>query len=1063
MAVKAFRLNPVRALVAVLLLCALPLAAESDASDKPSLRSIGPAAGGRVTRVAGVPGDPLVYYAATASGGVWKSVNGGTVWKPIFDQQPVSSVGSIAVAPSDPNVVYVGSGEANVRGNVAEGNGIYVSTDAGATWSHVWKSEGQIGTMAVHPERAEIAFAAVLGSPFGPGPERGVYRTTDGGASWRRVLHVDPDTGASDVCFDPSNPRILYAGLWQVRRYPWGMTSGGAGSGLYRSRDGGDSWQRLSGGGLPDGIWGKVGVRASRSRPGLVYALIEAEEGGLFRSEDGGDSWERVSASRGLRQRAWYYSTLTVDPANERVVWFPQVPMLKTVDGGRTIQNVKGGGWDYHDVWIDSGNTKRMIVGSDAGVSLSWDGGDSWLRPALPISQLYHVNTDSREPYRVLGTLQDWGTLSGPSDSLRGGGILLSDWHGVGGGEAGHIAADPSDPEIVWAGEYLGFISRYDGRTGRASHVGVYPENGSGHGAADLRYRFQWTAPIVVSAHDPSTVYHAGNRLFRTRDGGQSWTPVSPDLTRDDKQKQAWAGGPITGDNTGVEFYSTIFALAESPLEAAVLWAGSDDGLVHLTRDGGESWTEVTPPGMPEWATVANIEASRWDAATAYVVADAHRLDDETPYLWKTTDYGRSWRSLTDGLDPEVYLHVVREDGRRREMLYLGTERGVLYSRDGGRSWRELGYELPTVAVHDLRVVGDDLVVGTMGRSIWILDDLTPLRELSEEVEAAPAHLFPPRDSIRWHYAARPAGSTEGAGANPRPGAAFAYHLMDEPEGEIAVEVVDSAGQVIRTLSSVPRPMAIDEDHPDWWPGTENKAELTTRAGLNLAAWDWTYDGAREIPGAVIDIGDPRRGPLALPGDYLLRLRVGDQSYSQPLRVTPDPRESISEPAARAQLAFNLRLRDQMSEIADSVATIRAVRARLESLAEPLGAAAETGDLAALAETIVGELDAIEERLHNPHAEVSYDILAGRHGGAQLYSRLSWLYEGARDHLGPPTQGMTEVGEELAAELEAQRAALRRVLEERLAELNRLAAEREIPHVVTGSPRSPAIPLSPSR
>jgi photosystem II stability/assembly factor-like uncharacterized protein len=549
--------------------------------------------------------------------------------------------------------------------------------------------------MAVHPDNPDIAFAAVLGSPFGAGPERGVYRTIDGGTSWRKVLFVDSDTGASDVCFNPSNPRILFAGFWQTRRQPWGMTSGGPGSGLYVSRDGGDTWKKLQGKGLPEGIWGKVGVRVATGEPNRVYALIEAEEGGLFRSDDGGKTWSRINPSKGLRQRAWYYTTLTIDPSNADVVWFPQVGMLKTTDGGKSVHSVKSGGWDYHDVWIDPSNAERMIVASDAGVSLSQDRGTTWVRPPMAIAQFYHLSVDTRTPYRVLGSLQDFGTVSGPSNSLHSGGIFLSDWHSVGGGEAGHVVADPGDPDTVWAGEYLGYISRFDQRTGQAPHVGIDPDDGSGHGAEDLRYRFQWTAPIVISPHDPKIVYHAANVLFKTEDGGQSWQAISPDLTRNDATKQKWAGGPITGDNTGVEFYNTIFAVAESPVERDLIWAGTDDGLVHLTRDGGASWSDVTPDGIPEWGTVSTIEASRWDVGTAYVVVDAHRLDDETPYLFKTTDFGGSWKSLTNGLDPEIYLHVVREDTRLQGMLYLGTERGVMVSRDDGASWQPLRLNMP--------------------------------------------------------------------------------------------------------------------------------------------------------------------------------------------------------------------------------------------------------------------------------------------------------------------------------------------------------------------------------
>jgi len=1048
--------------VSMLVVPVLALAEETKEQAEDPLRGleyrlIGPATGGRVSRVAGVAGDDLTYYAATAAGGVWKSVNGGREWKSVFDDQPVSSIGSIAVAPSDPNVVWVGSGEANIRGNVGEGNGVYRSTDGGATWTHVWTAEGQIGTVAVHPNDPDVAFAAVLGSPFGPGPERGVYRTTDGGTTWQKVLYVDPDTGASDVCFDSSNPRILYAGLWQTRRRPWGMISGGSGSGLYVSRDGGDTWKRLQGAGLPEGIWGRVGVRVAASEPNRIYVLIEAEEGGLFRSDDGGTKWTRINPSRGLQQRAWYYTTLTIDPQNEDVVWFPQVGMLKTEDGGRSVRGVKGGGWDYHDVWIDPLDTRRMIVASDAGVSLSQDGGTTWLRPAMPIAQFYHLSVDTSTPYRVLGSLQDFGTVSGPSNSLHGGGILVSDWHSVGGGEAGHVVADPSDPETVWAGEYLGYISRFDGRTGRAPHVGIYPDNGSGHGAADLRYRFQWTAPIVISPHDPKIVYHAANVLFRTQDAGQSWQPISPDLTRDDETKQGWAGGPITGDNTGVEFYCTIFAVAESPVEQGLIWAGTDDGLVHMTRDGGATWTNVTPTGFPEWATVATIEASRWDAGTAYVVVDAHRLDDETPYLYKTTDFGGSWTSLTAGLDSEVYLHVVREDTTRRGMLYLGTERGVMVSNDEGASWQSLRLNMPTVAVVDLVVAGDDLVVGTLGRSAWILDDLTPVRAMTPEIAAEPVHLFESRPAVRWQYARAPYGSKEGATKNPPAGAIISFYLATKPEGEVTLEILDAEGEVIRRLSTVARTPYTPMDHPDRSPEAKDKADLKVKAGTNRASWDLAYEEAKWAAGSRLDTGTPRPGPLVLPGNYTLRLTVDGRSITTPLEVELDPRSSVSESDLEAQLAFTLEIREGLARIAGMVEKIRDIREQIMGRNERLAAKPTATELVALGGKLVTELTAVEEALHNPHAEVDYDILGGRHGGAKLYSRMSWLFTGAAGaHDGPPTQGMEEVAAELLQELSAQEAVLDGLLSVGLAELNDSALELAVPYVITpdGSGRS---------
>lgn len=1003
------------------------VAAEEEPSKGPKellgleYRLIGPPAGGRVSRVAGVPGDPLTYYAATASGGVWKSVDGGIRWKPVFDDQPTSSIGSIAVAPSDPNVVYVGSGEANIRGNVAQGDGIYKSVDAGRTWQHVWTQDGQIGTLVVHPKDPDVAYAAVLGKPFGPNPERGVYRTRDGGKTWERVLAVDPDTGASDVALDPRNPRVVFAGFWQARRRPWELVSGGPGSSLHVSRDGGDTWKKLAGKGLPGGVWGKVGVAVAPSDPRRVYALVEAERGGLFRSDDGGETWALASGHRALRQRAWYYTTLTVDPGNADVAWFPQVPMLKTVDGGKTIKSVKGlHHADHHDVWIDPANPKRMIAANDGGVDVSTDGGETWYAPMLPISQLYHVAADSSVPYRVFGAMQDLGTASGPSHSLSWAGIAPGDWHTVGGGEAGHAVADPSDPGVVYAGEYLGIFTRYDRRTRQARNVSAWPDNPSGHGASFPRYRFQWTAPIAISPHDAKTVYHGGNVLFRTQDGGQSWTPVSGDLTRDDETKQRWSGGPITGDNTGAEYYGTIFAVAESSLEKGLVWAGTDDGLVHVTRDGGKTWTNVTAsvPGLPEWGTVAAIEPSPFDAAAAYLVVDAHRLDDPRPYLWKTADHGRTWRSLSTALPRGVYLHAVREDPKRRGLLYLGTERGVSYSPDDGATWKELKLNLPTVAVHDLVVQGDDLVVGTHGRSIWILDDLTALREWSPDVESKAAHLFTARPAVRWRYDGPVSSQAKNVGQNPPAGAVFHYWLKSEPRGDVVLEVLDAKGAVIRKLTSRKAEPETPKDDPDpGWDDAERKP-LPKGAGLRRAFWDLRHEGATKITGAKVDSGDPGEGPLALPGAYTLRLGVDGQSLTTPVEVRLDPRVTVSPADLEEQLAFVLGLRQDLVRLAGIVHGLRSVREQVKARAASLRGVPAAAPLVAAADALTGRCDALEERLHNPKAEVTYDILA-RPGGAKLYSRLAPLYSWSHDGDGRPTQGMREVYAELKAELDA--------------------------------------------
>ncbi len=1012
-------------------------------------RNIGPAAGGRVSRAAGVPGNPLIYYAATASGGVWMSSDGGNTWKSVWDDQPISSIGSIAVAPSDPNIVYVGSGEANIRGNVAAGNGIYKSIDGGKTWSHVWNQEGQIGTMVVHPKNADIAYAAVLGHAFGPNPERGVYRTRDGGRTWQQVLKKDADTGASDVAIDPSNPNTLFAGLWQARRFPWDMNIGGTGSGLYVSRDGGDTWKQLSSGCLPEGIWGKVGIAVAPSDSRRVYALIEAEKGGLFRSDDGGVSWTLATANRALRQRAWYYTTLTVHPGNPNEVWFPQVPMLKTIDGGKTIENAKGlFHGDHHDLWFDPTDPKRMIVANDGGVNISGNGGASWFSPPLPISQFYHVSVDNRRPYHVAGAMQDLGTAQAPSDTLARG-IHLTDWHDVGGGEAGHVYSDPSDPNIVYAGEYLGIITRYDHRTRESRNVSAWPENPSGLGGEDMKYRFQWTAPIAGSPFDPKVVYHGAQVIFRTRDGGQSWTAISPDLTRNDKSKQKWTGGPITGDNTGVETYGTVFAIAESPKQKGLIWAGSDDGLVHVTTDDGKNWKNVTAamPGFPAWGTVSMIEPSPFDAGTAFVVVDAHRLDDMRPYLYATTDFGQTWRRIDSGLAPDVYLHAVREDPEKRGQLYLGTERGVMFSTDHWQNWRPLQLNLPTVAVHDLQVKDGDLVVGTHGRSIWILDDLQPIREYTEAVAAEAVHLFAPQEAIRWHYGSANWG-TRGTFPNPPHGASIYYALKQEEKGEVKIEILDTRNRIVRTLSSTaPEPMGSgDFEDPE-----DLKGEALPRgAGVQRAVWDLAYEGATKIKGGRIDTGDPRDGPRVPPGTYTVRLTAAGKTLTAPLKVVADPRADLPQSELEAQSSFAVRVRDNISKVSDLVNQLRSVQTQLKArntVLEGRKGEAPIAELIRESEAAAKKAFAIEDKLHNPTAEVVYDILAMR-GGARLYSRLSPLQMWAAESNGPPTSGMLQVLVEQEKQLAALESEVRQFLSADVTKINQRAGQLNLAFVI---------------
>ena len=1048
---------PKRGLVSSLVSIVLSLALFAPAlaktpQDPPELKAlkyrlVGPAWGGRVARVTGVPGDPLVYYAASASGGVWKSVDGGVAWNPVFDDQPVSSIGSIAVAPSQPSVVYVGSGEANIRGNVAAGNGIYKSLDAGKTWTHVWTQEGQIGQMAVHPTNPDIAYAAVLGHAFGPNPERGVYRTTDGGKTWKQVLKKNPDTGASAVTLDPSNPNIVFAGLWQARRYPWDLVSGGPGSGLYVSRDGGDTWKQLTGNGLPDGIWGKVGVAVAPSDGRRVYALIEAEKGGLFRSDDGGENWTLASASRELRQRAWYYTTLTVSPANPDEVWCPEVPLLKSIDGGKTFERIGTSSLhgDHHDLWIDPNNPKRMIGADDGGVYLSSNGGESWIVPPLPLGQCYHVSADSRVPFHVACALQDIGTTQGPSDSLDRSGIRNTDFHGVGGGEAGWVVSDPANPDIVYAGEYLGYLSRYDHRTGEERNVSPWPENPSGHGGEDMRYRFQWTAPIATSPHDPKVLYYGAQVIFRTADSGQTWTVISPDLTRNDKSKQKWAGGPITGDNTGVETYGTVFVIAESPVRKDLIWAGSDDGLVHVTDDGGKNWRDVTPnvPGLPEWGTVNMIEPSHFDAGTAWLVVDAHRLDDMRPYLWKTTDSGRTWKRLDGDLPRDIYLHSVKEDPTRKGMLYLGTERGVAFSRDDGATWSALKLNLPTVAVHDLVVKDDKLVLGTNGRSMWIFDDLQVVRNPVPS-SANGLYLYPVPEAVRWSYAK--GYSDVWAGQNPPGGARVYYWLKDEPKGDVTLEVVDSSGKVVNTLSSKPGELTGSSEYAKEEKEALAGLALPKRAGVQRGLWNLSWAGAELIPGGKLDNGNPATGPAALPGTYTLRLTADGKTATETFTLKPDPRDGGSPADEEAALRLTLEIRDAVTRLTRDVVRLRAVRRQLADRNELLAKDDKAKALVASSKTLIDKLDDLEGRMHNPKAEVVYDILAMR-GGSKLYSRLAPLVDWSQGGEGPPTQGVKEVFVEQLKELDSLEGELNGLIDKDLATLNQTAAGIGVPGI----------------
>jgi photosystem II stability/assembly factor-like uncharacterized protein len=1031
------------------------LAAGADPKPKDPLealkyRNIGPAAGGRACRVCGVPGDPLIYYAAVAGGGVWKSADGGLTWKAIFDDMPDSSVGSIAVAASDPNVLYAGGGEANIRGNVAAGHGIYKSTDAGKTWKHVWNNLGQIGTIIVHPTNPDIAFAAVLGSPFGPGKDRGVYRTTDGGESWKQVYGKDEDTGASDVCFDPNNPRILFAGMWQARRQPWEMNSGGPGSGLYTSRDGGDTWKQLKPkeDGLPKGPWGKIGVAVAPSDSQRVYALIEADDGGLFRSNDGGAKWNRVSDARIIRQRAFYYTTLTIDPSNADVIWAPQVPLMRSIDGGANFHAIRGPHHgDHHDLWIDPKNPKRMINCNDGGIDITADGGKTWYAPPMPIAQFYHVNVDNATPYNVMGNMQDLGTARGPHLGFAGR-LLMRDWVSVGGGETGFSVADPTDPNVIYAGEYGGIITRFDTKTRQARNVSAWPFNPSGITPAELKYRYQWTAPILISTHDPKTIYHGANVIFRSTDAGHSWMKISDDLTRNDKQKQQWSGGPITGDNTGVEIFGTVFALAESPKQKGVLWAGSDDGLVHCSKDAGSTWENVTKnvPGLPDWGTVKCIEPSPHDAGTAYLVVEAHRLNDFKPYLWRTTDFGKAWTKLSAKLPQDIYLHSLRCDGEKKEMLFVGTERGVAYSVDDGKSWKKLKSNLPTVAVNDIRVKGSDLILATQGRSMWILDDFSPLRELSAKVNQEPVHLFAAQPVTRWRFGGGFSNDGVGSADNPPYGAVLHYRLAKKPTKRMKMEILDDKGRVLIDAASKTKKEKDEkpeEPDDDEFEENEPDMELPNEPGLHRVVWNLRTKPAEIIPNAKVDAGNPKQGVLVPPGKYTIKLMVDGQTLTTDVVVTAEPRSKVE---LNEQFELAMKVRDDISKLSGVVQQLAAIRKQIADRNELLTGDKKWDEFRKSGKELIKKLNLLEEKLHNPKAKVVYDIF-GAKGGAMLYSQLVFVLANLQEGDGPPTQGVKDVYVECAGQLNKLVDEFKKLTTEDLVKLNDEAKKLELPTV----------------
>jgi len=1039
--------------IAVTLLASAPATAQQQDSDLTKLyggmkwRLIGPYRGGRVLAVAGVPGDTNVYYFGGVAGGVWKSTDAGSTWQPMFDKQPISSIGSIAVAESDPNIIYAGTGEACIRGNISFGDGVYKSTDGGKTWQHVGlRDTRHIGRVIVHPRNPDIVFVAALGHAYGPNQERGIFRSTDGGKTWEKVLYKDEKTGGIDIIFDRTNPRILFAALWEAYRTPWSLTSGGPGSGLYRSADGGSTWKRLEGNGLPKGLLGRIGVAVSPADPNRIYALIEAEEGGLYRSDDGGEKWERVNDDHRFRQRAWYYTHVFADPKNVETLYVLNTGMYRSTDGGKSFTLLTVPHGDHHGLWIDPTNSQRMINGNDGGATVSVDGGKSWTRQdTQPTAQFYHVTTDNRFPYYVYGAQQDNSTVAIASRSDNGF-IDRSDWYPVGGGESGYIAPDPRDPNIVYAGSYMGYITRFDKRTGQAQQISPWPEVTDGSGAANLKHRFQWTTPIVISPHDPNVLYHAAEVLFKSTNGGMSWTAISPDLTRNDKSKQQVSGGPITKEDTGVEYYDVIFAVAESPLQKDIIWAGTDDGWVHLTRDAGKSWTKVTPREMPEWSMISLIDPSPHSAAGAYIAVDRHKFDDFHPYIFKTSDFGKSWTKITTGLPENAYVRAVREDPKKRGLLFAGTELGVFVSFDDGGHWLPLQLNLPVTPIHDLVVNGDDLVVATHGRSFWILDDLAPLRQLERGLVTADVHLYAPRLTYRARFGyATPRGRP--IGENPLDGAIISYYLKSAPKEkeEVTLEILDGQGKLVRKYTS--REKHETEAPPEWPEEEKPVVRLPAKAGMNRFAWDLRYEGATKIPGySTGEYNEGLRGPLALPGKYKVRLAAAGKTLEMPLEIKLDPRVTTLQADLEKQLELRRQIHMRLTQINDTVNQIRDLRGQLKALrkrlAEPASAASSRSSLIAAAEELEKKITPVEEELIQVRLKSSQDSL---NYPLKVDGKLAVLASVVESADTAPTQPSYELFDVLSAQVVAQLARWNEIVSKDVTALNDSMRKENIP------------------
>ncbi|MDE3126606.1 MAG: glycosyl hydrolase [Gemmatimonadota bacterium] len=1002
-------------------------------------RNIGPFEGGRVEAVAGVPGNPSTFYFGAVNGGVWKTVDAGQTWESSWNGPDVGTIGALAVAPSDPNVIYAGTGEPDPRTDIATGDGVYRSTDAGRTWTDVGLRDAhQIGRIVVDPRDPDVLLVAAEGDLFKPSAERGVYRSADGGKSWTRTLYVNDSTGAVDLAMDPTNPRILFAVMWQVRRTPWSLVDGGAGSGLYRSADGGVTWTRLSGNGLPSGIWGRTSVSVGADGR-HVYALINAHAGGLYRSDDGGGRWTLVNDDQNIRQRPWYYFQVRADPQDPNTVYLLNFFLYRSVDGGATISRLDPPHVDNHAIWIDPTAPQRIIEGNDGGATVTLDGGTHWSSESnQPTAQIYHVATDDQLPYRVYGAQQDRGTYSIAS-AVNGGGISAKDWYDVAGGESGYVLPAPGAPDTVFAGSYFGNLTRWNRATGEAQDVTPWPENTEGYAAADVKYRFSWTSPLAWDPHHPYTLYSGSQVLLKTTDGGRSWAAVSPDLTRNDKSKQQLSGGPITLDNVGAEYYDVIYTIAPSTLADGLIWIGTDDGLIQLTRDGGAHWTNVTPRGLPEWAHVELIDASSRDAGTAYAAVSGRMLGDDASYAWRTRDYGRTWTSIAAGLSGSVYF--VRQDPVRAGMLYAGTETGLYVSFDDGDHWQSLMLNLPHTSMRDLAVHGNDLVLATHGRGFWILDGIAPLRQASPAVAGADAHLFAPADAMRTPLGGGPRDAGPTAGGNAPRGALIDYYFKSAPSGPVSLEILDARGAEVNRYSSA---------------GSEGHGRsLPASAGGNRFVWPLDYAGPPplQVPGGpIFESGQPMT-PTVVPGRYTVRLTADGRTYSQPLTVTLDPRVRSTPADLARQLDLMQRINRALTDDHEAFNQIAGLRQQLQGVAGRLGADSTMHEVVDSARALDVRADSLSVKFFQYRAKAAKWLFMNY--PIQLNAKLVSLEGSVGGSDDAPTAQDEANFQTLRATLDARLADWRAMRERDVTALNALMRAHGISPVFVGGPSTP--------